>query len=295
MVLMRRVVCMAALAAARLARDPRRSARCVNFYGPFEQRRQLRRREPVHQASTGEPCDASAPRLAPLRSVEDVVANRTRAAEPPKFLSRYGAALPDGSRWVEIPKTGSWGFKAGLGRWLEREYPYAVRRVARCENKSFAFVREPLQRLVSAFGTVSHRSRLLEAGDASSFGRFVDLLLAHGDRAHVELDREWFHALSQVYFIKLFPREIDFVVHLERVDEEWAALAARVALPPANAVRYNAVEGFADRADRDRAVRASLEEDPALPAKLWRWLAHDYACLGYPVPPVLREAAGRDT
>jgi len=131
MVLMRRVVCMAALAAARLARDPRRSARCVNFYGPFEQRRQLRRREPVHQASTGEPCDASAPRLAPLRSVEDVVANRTRATEPPKFLSRYGAALPDGSRWVEIPKTGSWGFKAGLGRWLEREYPYAVRRVAR--------------------------------------------------------------------------------------------------------------------------------------------------------------------
>ena len=284
---------MAALAAARLARDPRRSARCVNFYGPFEQRRQLRRREPVHQASTGEPCDASAPRLAPLRSVEDVVANRTRATEPPKFLSRYGAALPDGSRWVEIPKTGSWGFKAGLGRWLEREYPYAVRRVARCENKSFAFVREPLQRLVSAFGTVSHRSRLLEAGDASSFGRFVDLLLAHGDRAHVELDREWFHALSQVYFIKLFPREIDFVVHLERVDEEWAALAARVALPPANAVRYNAVEGFADRADRDKAVSASLESDPALPAKLWRWLAHDYACLGYPVPPVLREAAGR--
>ena len=140
---------------------------------------------------------------------------------------------------------------------------------------------------------MSHRSPAsLDAGGAgSAFAAFVDGLLENGDRV---ADREWFHGMSQLYFIKVFPYEVDYVLQLERIEEHLALLEPLVALPPKKyRVWRNAVEGFADEHLRAEAVKAAVDRDPDLPNRIWRWLSQDYACLGYPIPPLLRDAAAR--
>lgn len=287
---------VASALAVGLAGDPRREERCASYYGRLVERppRLLRQRGRGGRVSR-HGWSGLVDEGVVVRSVEDYVSNRTFVDErfDARVLPAYGSVLPDGSYYVEVPKTGTWGFKASLAR-MSSDVSRAP--VAARKNASFAFVREPLERFVSAYGTVLHRTKGLKflADDKKDrFSRFVDKLLEFGADVHKEANftKDVFHAMSQLFFLGLFPSYIDYLVHVDKLDYELALLSRVVQLPPPQVKRWNVHEGYRDVADRDRMVDAAFERDPNLASKLWVWLGHDYTCLGYAVPDRLRAAA----
>jgi len=209
--------------------------------------------------------------------------------------------------------------------------------------RSFAVVREPLDRFLSGYGTVRHRGRDhwpfndTNADEATTFERFVKLLLREGDALATARPKErtgclWYHVFSQMWFLELAPRPLDRVLRLEGLANDLPELLRtfplvgpdNASLPAALPPRHNTAEGNFDtrtlrtaspsgvalalryvrRADLSRLNRGGAAAaiwivrgdgyqhrhgcDVDIPqrqrrARL-RYLAQDYACLGYPLP-----------
>lgn len=186
---------------------------------------------------------------------------------------------------------------------------------------SFVMVRDPLSRLVSAYGTISERASRLQtkvafrlypflrhADEVARFTHFSRLLREEGDnllrREIQELGRDkacerepnWMHAMSQMYFLQAYPHPFDFVVHLENLDADLAQ-AERL---------FQLGTIFSDEKERNmrgnnKTTRANVKQGigtvnttelmlaaPAAVENLLLYLRQDYACLTDYMPLPLR-------
>lgn len=184
----------------------------------------------------------------------------------------------------------------------------------------FTFVRNPLQRAVSAYAeidvayalrasqelrnsmstTFHHLKR--QAGDSPRFLAFVDDLLDHrfggDDRDH------WMptHAYPQLNFI--CAHRVDYIGHLENQDADWEEVQTRAGIPlnertgfphghtttNRTAINASAVAANLSTPTCNRACTLKLS-DQQLPAdsthvlqRLCDAFASDFLCLGYPMP-----------
>ena len=204
-------------------------------------------------------------------------------------------------QYAEIPKTGSSSIKAvlvlkrfGAG---DRAGGFAAPPRG---APAFAVVREPLERFLSGYGTVLHRGRpqleaagLFVAGDSAvaNFRRYVNFVAAAGDDVGRYPSTPplpepclWHHTLPQTWFLdRLWPRELDFVLRLERLDADFAAMRRR--LPLKTLARHYGTRTVPRKNPREGGLDlAALRADPASRRALRAYLARDYACLGYPQP-----------
>ena len=243
-------------------------------------------------------------------------ASSTRAVQStaPLSSSRLGfsiAALPfvNDTAFLAIPKAGS----SMLGRHVftppNSHKPGSQRRV-------FTFVREPLQRLLSGYGTLLARLNSVseslkpawtaEVDDVRRFQGFVDYLvstpleqgfadfnltqeefnfrLAHNKKV---ANRLWLHVVPQLWLIQRFVEApIVFVGRLESHQVDLDELQRRygVVRPEVTSARFQVPTNNKDEGrlvvNRSRLVACA----PTAIAKLISHLAPDYECLGYEVP-----------
>ncbi len=194
--------------------------------------------------------------------------------------------------FLEIPKTGS----TTLKRWLGRPFAENKRNKRFEIGRSFAVVREPLQRFLSGYGTVRHRASRGNAhwpfnttmSEPQKFEAFVDLLRREGDGLVTRRPKEgclWFHVMSQTWFLELLNRPIDRVLRLESLEADLKVLLRDLplldprneTLKPSLPPKQNTVEGNFD-------TRTLLRTSPRGVQKALMYLRQDYECLGYEVP-----------
>merc|ERR1712166_95328 len=210
-----------------------------------------------------------------VRTVEDTVANRSapsyrRLRQPFGTCDMpYGRLAQGDNFYLEVPKTGSTTMKARFkdGASATDDLPPGF---PRSVTKSFVFVREPLARMLSGYGTLVKRlkSKLLrkawpafmfETNEALRFKGFVDMLTSHTDEALASkvnnVDCVWQHVMSQMWFFNNYPAEITFVARMD--------------------------------------VQHLSRKVPHAVAKLLAHLSQDYECLQYPVPSIRALTRGR--
>jgi len=174
--------------------------------------------------------------------------------------------------------------------------------------------------MLSGYGTLVSRLPDLfgSCGDQlECFREFVTNLTTQGERlaqAHaMKADRHrgggggggggfkcaLYHVLSQMWFISLAPRPLDFIVHLETMEADLKAMAKCLPLAAGVAPPFtlNAREGQAG--SKGQQGEATVAGEPPLSraeltrrapdavAKLVEYLRHDYECLQYPIPSVI--------
>ena len=233
------------------------------------------------------------------------------ATVPSNRLGFRIGALPfvNDTAFLAIPKAGS----SILGRHVftlsSSHKPVSERRV-------FTFVREPLQRLLSGYGTLLSRLQSVseslkpawtaEVHDVRRFEGFVDYLvstpleqgfaefnltqeefrvrLAHNKKVDTRL---WLHVVPQLWVIQRFvDAPIVFVGRLESYQADLEELQRRygVVRPEVTSTRFQVPTNNKDEGrlvvNRSRLVACA----PAAIAKLISHLAPDYECLGYEVP-----------
>lgn len=276
LLLLRAAILLRAVAAAKdaLNADPRTQKTCREFYGARGDRSVV--------------------------TTEDRIARRGASTPRPAYECTRGAPYgrfvdaSDGPPvWYhEIPKCGSTTVKA----WLRALHAQNKRNKQFEVARSFAVVREPLDRFLSGYGTVRHRGRDhwpfndTNADEATTFERFVKLLLREGDALATARPTErtgclWYHVFSQMWFLELAPRPLDRVLRLEGLANDLPELLRtfplvgpdNASLPAALPPRHNTAEGNFDT----RTLRTASPSGVALAL---RYLAQDYACLGYPLP-----------
>jgi len=279
-------------------------------------------RLPQHSASAIREEQRSDPRLAPtcsgywgswapgvpiasdliVRTVEDVVANRS---VPPRRSLRkqfgtcnmpYGRFGQGDTFYMEIPKTGSTTLKARFttkgtaSDALPPGFPAQV-------QKSFAIVREPLDRMLSGYGTLVKRlqSRLVkrrwppflsEVDEAKRFEGFVDYLTSHTDEElaskNHNTDCVWQHVMTQMWFFDLYPNQVEFIGRLEELETELEFIRLRLNVTFGEKGNGNRHEGDLDDVDVQHLSRTV----PHAVEKLLAHLRQDYECLQYPMPSV---------
>ena len=266
---------------AELRTDPRLSETCRRFHGAW----------------------ASAPATDVIvRTVEDAVANRSapsgrRLRQPFGTCEMpYGRLAQGDNFYLEVPKTGSTTMKARFkdGASATDDLPPGF---PRSVTKSFVFVREPLTRMLSGYGTLVKRlkSRLLrrlwpafmfETNEALRFKGFVDMLTSHTDEALASKDNNvdcvWQHVMSQMWFFNLYPAEITFVAKMEQLEVELAAISSHLNVSFGSKGNSNFNEGDLDGVDVQHLSRTV----PHAVEKLLAHLSQDYECLQYPVPSI---------
>ena len=95
----------------------------------------------------------------------------------------------------------------------------------------------------------------------------------------------WYHVLSQAWFFELAPKKVDRVLRLETLGDDLPGFLkdfplvgpGNKSLAAALPRRQNTVEGNFD-------TDALRKTSPKGIAGALRYLAQDYACLGYPLP-----------
>ena len=214
-----------------------------------------------------------------LRTAEDAVASRL-APRPDRVLRQQYGVCPlmfgrtlnyhrgrGGVFWVEVPKAGSSTLRKmlspisiSLARERALAHKHGPRWLQLPSPRSFAVVREPLARLISAYYEIvgrlepyrNHaRAHLLPrfvfaTTDSVRFSSFVDFLLSHGDGPLLEARGptetivnaagypvwpcDWMHAMTQVWHLTLYPGPIECIAHLENLDESIEVLKQRLRL-----------------------------------------------------------------
>jgi hypothetical protein len=245
--------------------DPRQQRACHEVFGVF----------PAHTAAS--------PRL---RTVEDEIAGRAMApalghrlrgrmgpcAMPYGLLANTTRGHARGERvfYVEVPKAGSSTVKEILEKSFGATHALPAQRSNApfgVDERAFTVVREPLERLISGYGTLIARLTTVErerarrpAGDArrpagersapssqlrggrggavARFERFVELLTTRGD-ALLREDQGvrpygclWGHVMSQMWFLAPFAGEIEYVAHVEELEPDLEHIRTRFALAP---------------------------------------------------------------
>jgi len=268
-------------------RDPRLSEACRRFHGAW----------------------ASPPAIDVIvRTVEDAVANRSapsgrRLRQPFGTCDMpYGRLAQGGNFYLEVPKTGSTTMKARFkdGASATDDLPPGF---PRNETKSFVFVREPLARMLSGYGTLVKRLRsrlhrrswpafMFETSEALRFKGFVDMLTSHTDEVLASeannVDCVWQHVMSQMWFFNNYPAEITFVARMEQLEAELAAISLHLNVSFGTKGNSNVNEGDLDGVDVQHLSRTV----PHAVAKLLAHLSQDYECLQYPVPSIRALARG---
>jgi len=243
-----------------------------------------------------------------VRTVEDTVANRSapsyrRLRQPFGTCDMpYGRLAQGGNFYLEVPKTGSTTMKSRFkdGASATDDLPPGF---PRSVTKSFVFVREPLARMLSGYGTPVKRlkSRLLrrswpafmfETNEALRFKGFVDMLTSHTDEVLASeannVDCVWQHVMSQMWFFNNYPAEITFVARMEQLEAELAAISLHLNVSFGTKGNSNVNEGDLDGVDVQHLSRTV----PHAVAKLLAHLSQDYECLQYPVPSIRALARG---
>ena len=281
--------------------DPRLRAECRDFFGVFADAR--------------------------VRTVEDEIAGRRsrpghhlRAPLGPCPMP-YGRLINSSVFYVEVPKAGSTTVKSAFGvfdqDWSEDDA--AAVSGAGAAPRAFAVVREPLDRILSGYGTLI--SRLLKMAhldatwpasplfaalldkDADAIARFeafAELLTSRGDglltephaRAPTPHVCVWRHVLSQMWYLAMWRGEIEYVARLEDLDRELDTIRERFGLAEVGgggggrrAKRANVHEGDGLRPfDRLPPKGELARRAPRAVARLVEYLRHDYACLGFELP-----------
>ena len=279
--------------------DPRLRVECRDFFGVFADAR--------------------------VRTVEDEIAGRR--SRPGHYLRAplgpcpmpYGRLINSSVFYVEVPKAGSTTVKSAFGvfdqDWSEDD-AVAVSG-AGAAPRAFAVVREPLDRILSGYGTLI--SRLLKMAhldatwpasplfaalldkDADAIARFeafAELLTSRGDglltephaRAPTPHVCVWRHVLSQMWYLAMWRGEIEYVARLENLDDELATVGERFGLAADDGrgrrpKRENEREGNAlSPRDRLPPIAELVRRAPRAVARLVEYLRHDYACLGFELP-----------
>lgn len=146
-----------------------------------------------------------------------------------------------------IPKCGSTSLRQVLRYWLKHHSTLRAREVPVGEvtprlSGSFVVVREPLTRLLSAYGTILERASRLpgylafrlypfmrHADEVARFSHFARLLRYEGDQLMMreaeeinlcERDPIWMHAMSQMFYFQAYAYPFDYVAHLETYDAD---------------------------------------------------------------------------
>ena len=230
-----------------------------------------------------------------------------------------------------IPKCGSTSIRQVLRYWLKhhttlrsREYPQGE--LMKRLSGSFVVVREPLTRLLSAYGTIVERASRLpgfqmfrlypfmrHADEVARFSHFARLLRTEGDRLIMREAREvsacdkepvWMHAMSQMFYLQAYPYPFDYVAHLETYDSDLTKIEKMFS--------FDTI--FTDETERNRqgnnkTVRSNARQGqshmnltelmllaPKAVEDLVAYARHDYACLADYLPqmPGAMESVGRN-
>jgi len=237
-----------------------------------------------------------------VRTVEDAVANRSgpfgrRLRQPFGTCDMpYGRLAQGDNFYLEVPKTGSTTMKARFkdGASATDDLPPGF---PRSVTKSFVFVREPLARMLSGYGTLVKRLKrrllrrswpafMFETNEALRFKGFVDMLTSHTDEVLASkannVDCVWQHVMSQMWFFNNYPAQITFVARMEQLEAELAAISLHLNVSFGTKGNSNVNEGGLDVVDVQHLSRTV----PHAVAKLLAHLSQDYECLQYPVPSI---------
>eukprot|EP00929_Paragymnodinium_shiwhaense_P065622 TRINITY_DN32879_c0_g1_i1.p1 TRINITY_DN32879_c0_g1~~TRINITY_DN32879_c0_g1_i1.p1 ORF type:complete len:316 (+),score=57.50 TRINITY_DN32879_c0_g1_i1:107-1054(+) len=147
--------------------------------------------------------------------------------------------------------------------------------------EAFTFVRHPLERFFSGYGTLVARllkiaaqtpeclsdqmRAMLGVAEPERLRRFVVLLTSLGaalaDHCRCAEHRCIFaHVLSQIWFLNFWPGPFAFVGRFEHLAEDWASFAPRLLLANDTLPHLNAAEGSDLFSEKD-LVRMKMQQD----------------------------------
>mmetsp|Transcript_24358 Transcript_24358/g.54927 ORF Transcript_24358/g.54927 Transcript_24358/m.54927 type:complete len:412 (+) Transcript_24358:193-1428(+) len=230
------------------------------------------------------------------------------------LLHPYGRFVRDSVLYLEIPKVSTTSMKNYLPLCKAKGYgegdflsPFGAHSpIFSTRQRAFVIVREPLERFLSGYGTV--RSRVLSRKDRRvlpyemEVARFVDFVRVVADEGAFVMARQppknckWCHILSQMWFIEMYPRRIDFVLRLEKLEADLALLKVHIpaiSLPAGPPIHRN-VNSTTSHAPGGLRPSELKRAAPDAIGVILEYLKQDYACLGYPNPD-LRNFTGHAT
>ena len=141
------------------------------------------------------------------------------------------------------------------------------------EYYTFSFVRNPITRFNSAYGTITARVPQQDA----DYHKFVEELLGNKQRFYAS-----HHSLPQTFFLSDesgLPYELDFVGRVENFNEDWRTLMKHIHVPPPPKQKKNVAEGKPHLLSW-LEERASEEDQTAICA----YYLSDFLCYEYELP-----------
>lgn len=181
-----------------------------------------------------------------------ILTSRGEHGIPCAYSDLYGRVIQGGDGqtyyFVEIPKTASSTVKSlmnplckegdkktigpgsGCGKFKQASLstPEDVKNI-----KAFTFLRHPVMRFVSGYGTVVHRQKewkdpalraLLDLPEPERFNKFVQRYIRDGLEVLEKGGVVFTHLLSQTFFLDLWPGPLEFVGRVELFKESVAKL-----------------------------------------------------------------------
>lgn len=248
--------------------------------------------------------------------------NHTLAARDfmgPRCLSQYGHLLKTcpGSNcsfyWLEIPSSGSSTMESMLYRYFEEGAPSFGNFTEKAVEglRAFSFLRHPVSRFIGAYGRIvqyiskvpstnpdcltPELRELMALEEPMRFGRFVDLFIARGP-AIAELypcpenPCLFSGLLSQTWFLNLWPGPLDYLGHVESIEEDVKELGDLLGVElrvPMKKRRKMVMRPSRDlRPSGDMSLNVDrLLLDSGRMRKLHDYFRHDMLQLGYsPLP-----------